>query len=158
MKQSGVLVGCGDGTEGSGVGAHGEQVREDVVEVVVELVGPPGEARSLGPGECDMTSAAATAVAKPVVEVRPSGIAKNSVPTESVCTVSPGEAGFSGSSVGGTTQPKWQQSQSWLLKLGLLELRRTVPRQNQHAQCCLVKLDFLGPERVAGIAPAPQES
>ena len=48
-------------TEGSGVEA----------QVVVELVVLPGEARSFGPGECDMTSATAAAVAKPVVEVRP---------------------------------------------------------------------------------------
>ena len=65
------------GTEGSGVGAHGEQVKEDVGEVIVELAVLPGEARSFGSGECDMTTAAATAVAKLVVEVRPSGIAKS---------------------------------------------------------------------------------
>ena len=47
--------------------------------------------------------AAAAAVTKLVVQVRPSGIAQNSAPTESVGAVSPGEAGFSGSRVGGTT-------------------------------------------------------
>ena len=71
MKQSGILAGCGDCTEGSGVGACGEQVKEDVGEVVVELALPPGEARSCGPGECDMTSAAATAVEVSVAEARP---------------------------------------------------------------------------------------
>ena len=46
----------GDGTEGSDDGVHGEQVKEAVGEVVVELVAPSVEARSFGPGECDMTS------------------------------------------------------------------------------------------------------
>ena len=131
VKQSGVLADCGDGTEGSGVEAIGGQVREDVGEVVVELAVPPGEARSFGPGECDMTTGAATAAAKPVVEVRPYGIAKYSALTESVCAMSPGEAGFYGSSVGATSR---------LLKLGLLGLRRTVlsPGDASPRECCAV--------------------
>ena len=39
--------------------------------------------------------------------------------------------------------------ESLLFKLGLLGLLSTVRRLNQYAQCLLVKLDFLGPERVA---------
>ena len=89
---------CGDSTEGSDVGVHGQQVEEAVSEVVVELAVPSGEATSCGPGECDVTSGAATAVASPVV-----------------C------------------------SAFW-------DLQRVVRRQNQYAQCLLVKLDFPGPE------------
>ena len=74
---------------------------EAVGEVVVELAVLSGEAVSSGPGECALTSAAATAAAKPVVEARRPGITENSAPTESVCTVSPCEAGFYGSSSGG---------------------------------------------------------
>ena len=151
MERSDGLSVCGDGTERSDVGVHGEQVKEAVGEVVVELAVPSGEARSFGPGECDMTSAAATAVAKPVVdarpfgiakhcpdrisvsgearfswsgaggvtstaemtevakpvvEARPAGFAKNSASTESVCVVSPGEAGSSWSKTGGTEGPR----------------------------------------------------
>ena len=65
---------CGDGTEGSDVGVHGEQVKEAVGEVVVELAVPFDEARSFGPGSV----------------IRPA--------------------------------PPLQQSQSLLLKLGLLDL------------------------------------
>ena len=65
MKLSGFLASCGDGTEGSGVGAHGEQVKENVGEKL---------------GSLDL-------------------------------------------------------EKSRLLKLGLLGLRRTLPRQSQFAQC-----------------------
>ena len=93
---------CGDGAEGSDVGVHGEQVKVAVGEVVVELAAPCGEDRSFGLGVCDRTSTAAT-VAKPVVEARPPGFAKNSASTESVCAVSPGDAGSSWSRAGVTT-------------------------------------------------------
>ena len=46
--------------------------------------------------------AAATVVAKPVVETRPPGMAKSSAPTKPVCAVFPGEAGSSGSRASGT--------------------------------------------------------
>ena len=59
-------------------------MKEAVGEVVVELALPSDEARSFGPGECDLTSAAATAVEKLVVEARPPGSAKNRASTESV--------------------------------------------------------------------------
>ena len=75
VKRMDGLSVCGDGTEGSDVGANGEQVKEAVGEVVVELAVLFGDA----PGERDMTSAAATAVAKPVVHARPPGFARHSV-------------------------------------------------------------------------------
>ena len=59
-----------------------EQVKEAVGEVVVELAEPSGEARSIGPRVCGMTSASATVAAEPVVDARLSGNAENSAPTE----------------------------------------------------------------------------
>ena len=84
---------CGGGTEGLDVGVRGKQVKEAVGEVVVEPAAPSGEDRSSGLGERDVFSAAATPVAKAVVEARPPGFAKNSTSTESVCTVSPRAGG-----------------------------------------------------------------
>ena len=131
----------GDGTAGSD-----DEVEEAVGEVVVELAEPSGEARSIGPRVCDMTSAAATAAAKPVVEARHAGIAENSAPTESVCAVSPGEPGFSWFSAGTTSTA--EKSQSLLLKRGLLGMQSSVSRQlpqlsSQQWQRLLMKLGLL---------------
>ena len=49
---------------------------EAVGEVVLELAVPSDEASSFWSGEHDMTSGAATAVAKPVDDARPPGLAK----------------------------------------------------------------------------------
>ena len=75
----------------------------DVPKIVAELAVSSGGAGSFGPEANGTTSAAATAVAKPVVEVRPPGIAKHSATTESVFAVFPGEAGSSWSRACGTT-------------------------------------------------------
>ena len=53
----------------------------DVPTIVVELAAPSGEAGSFGPGANDTTSAAATAVAKLVVEAWPAGTAKYTATT-----------------------------------------------------------------------------
>ena len=74
---------------------------EAVGDVVVEFAVPSSEAVSFRPGECGLTSPAATAAAKPVVGAGLSGIAENSATTESVCAVSRGQAGFYGSNTGG---------------------------------------------------------
>ena len=51
-----------------------------------------------------------------------------------------------------------QQLQSLLVKIGLLELKSTVPRQNLTSQCPLVKLGLLGPECMARPAPTRQHA
>ena len=45
-----------------------------------------------------------------------------------------------------------QQSQSLLVKVGLVRLQRPEPRQNPNSQCLLVQLGLLGEARPLGIA------
>ena len=106
----------------------------------------------LGPGPNGTTSAAATAVAKPVVEARSPVIAKYSATTESVFAESSGDAGSSGPGVKDTTiAAATTVATSVLDKRGLLGLRGTRPPQNPISQCLLVnfplklvKLGLLG--------------
>ena len=55
-------------------------------------------------------------------------------------------------------QPKWQQSQTLLLKLGLLRSQRTVRRQNLKSKGLLVKLGLLGPEQREHPVPLLQQA
>ena len=87
------------------------------------------------------------AVAKPVAEARAPGPAKNRAST--VCAVYPTEGGLSSPERVARAQPKRQQSQRLLLKLGLLDLQRTGRRQNQYSWSHPMQLDLLGSEQVA---------
>ena len=140
----------------------GEAPRDDVLELAAEVQGLRRVVQRLARTVMwEWASAAATAVARTVVEARPPEFAKQSAST--------GETGFQNRfsqsllvkmDLPGPKQavrqvPLLQQSQTWLM----WGLRSTAPRQNSKWQSHLknLKLHLLGPGQYARPVPSLQQ-